>query len=241
MKIRKAGLGGLLAIVLGALPLGATSIGAGGFGLTGTFYVNTTGPIQFYLNTLGDTKSLVQGPTSGAYLGTNTPFPQEATIANLPPTFGTVSVVPWITLSDGITLAATSIVLQTSVMYPICSDTAADNLLAGCTVYGDPGILLTEKPTGVTATVSVNGIAYTGSSSTGSTPFTALLTSDFAQQTPSIYGLEQEFSAQGFIQNPYSASIIDTAAVPEPATLASLGFGMLLVGLIGRKKLNKRS
>jgi hypothetical protein len=69
-----------------------------------------------------------------------------------------------------------------------------------------------------------------------------LLTSNFVQSTPSIFGLEQSFYANGYLSNPFTATFTTNAAqtaAPEPDMLA--GFGLLILGAgLYRKKTRVR-
>src|SRR5581483_6676874 len=227
--------GGLLSAVIVAAPLGATSIGAGQFNLAGNLYVNST-QVLFGLNTVpppGDQLAAIQLPETGPFAGL-TPSGPPAIIHNIPmnPSFpsGALSLPQWIVLPDGIDVDLQNVPFNQSV--PLCTGTETT-----CRPNLGPQqspIVLTQTSSGVTATLDVNGIAYSGgTSATGSSTLTGLLSAQFAGAT--INSLLGTFQSQGFINSSYSGTFNVTSAVPEPGMLAGLGLGMLALGFYRRK------
>jgi hypothetical protein len=213
---------GLFWALLGATSIDATPVGVGSFGLTGTMYVDSTS-IQFYLNSLGDESARIQAPLTGVFMGLGG---EMAGVTNLPATAGSAAVTSWVTLPDSITLDALTIPAQTTATYPLCTGTMTDDLLQACSLTSDPALLLTKTSTGVTVQLSVLGNAYTGSSSTGTTPFVGLLTSPYAQAVPSLFGVETELNTTGHISSTLAA---DVTTIPEPGMLAAFGLSMLVL------------
>jgi hypothetical protein len=225
--------GGLLSAVIVAAPLGATSIGTGQFNLAGNLYVNST-QVLFGLNTVpppGDQLAAIQLPETGAF--STLTVGETAGIKNIPmnPAFpsGALSIPQWITLPDGIDVDLQNVPFNTSI--PLCTGTETT-----CRPNLGPQqspIVLTQTSSGVTATLDVTGIAYSGTSATGSSSLTGLLSAQFAGAT--INGLLGTFQSQGFINSSYSGTFTVTSAVPEPGMLAGLGLGMLALGFYRRK------
>ncbi|MBV9082708.1 MAG: hypothetical protein JOZ62_08540 [Acidobacteriaceae bacterium] len=65
---------------------------------------------------------------------------------------------------------------------PVCTGTPSDNIVGfTCRANATSPITLTQNAVGVRAGLSLMGIAYSGSSSTGTSNFIALLSADFTQ------------------------------------------------------------
>jgi hypothetical protein len=239
-RLGRLALGVLCASFLAA-NLGATPIGTGNLGLSGNFEVTQTALFFGLQNppaTPNNQQALINlgtGAFSGLMAG------QIATIQNITsqPSFpsGAINVPQWITLPDGIDLDLTNVVYDTTV--PICSTTGgSDGVGTTCRVMigtTQSPILLTQNATGVYAQLALLGNAYSGSSSSGTTPFNGVLSATFSQpgQT-TISGLLGTFSRQGFVGTNYAANFSVTL-VPEPGMLAGVGLGMLVLGSLRRK------
>jgi hypothetical protein len=232
--------GGLLSAVILSAPLGATSIGAGQFNLAGNLYINQNS-VLFGLNTVpppGDQLASIQLPETGPFSGL-LPTGPPAQIKNIPmnptPPNGALSIPQWIVLPDGIDVDLQFIPLNTSVA--VCTGTSADNGLGNsCRPNAGSPIVLTQTSTGVTAKVDVQGIAYTGTSTTGSSSLTGLLSANFTVGGENtISSLLATFASQGFINTSYSGNFNTVAGVPEPSMLAGFGLGMLALGFYRRR------
>jgi hypothetical protein len=91
----------------------------------------------------------------------------------------------------------------------------------------------------VTVGFSSNGIGYSGSSSTGSTPFTFSYSSQFNGET--IADLLAK-AAAGQIQDSVSITANGVnAAVPEPMAFSLMGLGLAALGIYGRRARSKRA
>ncbi len=220
--------------------LSAASI-SGILNLTGNVQVTTTQD-TFGNMVIGDNEALTQLQLTGSFADLTSG--QTATIQNLvgpsavppgPVTPGTpFSLVNWITLPDGINLDATSIPLSGA---PVCGGSVTNN----CVAYAGSPIVLSEQQGGggTLATFSVFGQAH-HAGQTDYSSFTGVLSAQFPGQTPG--DVLAAFSSTGSIIDSYSAAFVvrgSTPTVPEPASMALLGAGLLGLGFLGRKKLVK--
>lgn len=116
-----------------------------------------------------------------------------------------------------------------------CSSSA---LGASCTPAGSPFTLFQLTSNTVLASLNLNGIAYTGTSATGSSPTVGIFsTQDVIFGTiPAVIGALS--SGQTLTGITYSASFVatPTPSVPEPASMLLMGVGLLGAGLVARRK-----
>lgn len=108
-----------------------------------------------------------------------------------------------------------------------------------CTPPGSPFTLNQVAANKVSISLSLNGIAYLGTSGTGSSPTGVLVTSQNLIPGTITSVLAQALTASG-IQNSYSAtfSSVSSPVVPEPGTLVMLGAG---IGMMGLSFIRRRS
>ena len=240
MRVRssKLALGVLFASVL-TLPLGATSIGLGVFDLSGRLEV-TQNSLLFGLQSSPATPNNEQALVvdgSGAFSGLSAG--EIVTVKNMgQPAFpsGAISVPQWTVLSDGIDLDLMVAVIDLGI--PVCTGRTDDAMPDGftCRANATSPITLQKNGPGVTAALVLTGVAYTGSSSTGSTSFVGLFAAELS--AISIDQLLGQFAVLGYVDTSYQATL---STVPEPGMLAGLGLGMLVVGSVFKKVYSKKA
>jgi hypothetical protein len=229
----KNSVGRRVVVVLGALVLisgsaFATAIGTGESNTAGTVNVSTGG-ITFsgFTPTLPLTTSQL-----GSFTGTTTV------------TQGSLSGPP--TLNPNLTAWAT---FTGAVPGPITFDLLTINPGAGsavqclsntvgneCTPSGTSGITIFQvTPTQVIISLTGTGIAYTGSSASGSSA--AVVSFSSQNNIPgTITSILQAVNSPGGFSNSVSATYDTASAIPEPMTFSMLGVGLLGLGLLRRHK-----
>jgi hypothetical protein len=86
----------------------------------------------------------------------------------------------------------------------------------------------------VTVSFSVNGIGYSGSSTTGSTPYTFIYSSQFNNETTT--DLINKAGGPGVTNSiSLTANPVPAGTVPEPVSFALLGLGLATIGIFGRR------
>lgn len=200
-----------------------------------------TGQANIAGNVNVDLTSIVFNPTF-----TNTPGALETgsfagltggTIMSLTggPGTGTVDIPGFISFNLGV---ATPVTFDLTYIAPGVGTAAAcasSTPGALCTPTNSPFTLLQLTSSTVVASLQLNGVAYTGSSATG----TSATTGVFSTQTVINGTLPQILAALnngGSINGiTYSASF-SASPVPEPASMLLMGLGLAGAGLIARRK-----
>ena len=143
----------------------------------------------------------------------------------------------WVQFPDGIDLDLTNIPVPTG--YSVCPTTGSSPSGFQCIPNVGSPVVITQGIGGTGARLSLFGDAHYATS-TALTPFIGFLTSP-STNYPTVQQFEMAFLATGGIPAvAYSASFTTTpSTVPEPASLALIGIGLLGISLWGRKKFAK--
>ena len=236
MKLTRSLFAGLLAIPLSFLAVSAQAATvsgeaniAGNVTVQGgnvTFaptFTSTTGAMEtgdFAGLTGGSIKSLTGGPATGMLANPVTDF---VTFTN-----GVANTVHF-----DLTYIAPGVGTQAG-----CSSAAPG---AECTPTGSPFTLFQISSNTVLASLQLNGVSYTGSASTGTSPTVSIFSTQSAINgtIPDIYNTLVSGGAVSGVT--YSASFVATPApsVPEPASMMLMGLGLVSAGLVARRKMVK--
>ena len=150
------------------------------------------------------------------------------------PSTGDVNMPGFIHFSDGvgapITFDLTYIAPGTGSLAGCSSGTAG----ASCTVAGSPITLFQLSNGTVTASLQMNGEAYTDPRATGYSFAKGIFSTQFVVPG-TIPEILAKLQTTGGIDSTYSASF-STSPVPEPASMLMMGLGLVGAGLVARKK-----
>jgi hypothetical protein len=180
-------------------------------------FVSTAGAMEtgsFSGLTGGTIMSLTGGPATGA---TNIPnFAMFTTGVATPVVFNLTNIAAGVGTLAG------------------CGSSAVGSV---CTPTGSPFTLVQLTSSTVVATLQLDGEAYTGSAATGTSPTTAVFSTQLVAPG-TIPTVLAQLAAGGVSGITYSASFISANPVPEPASMLLLGIGLVGAGLVARRKIN---
>jgi hypothetical protein len=219
----------------------ATTVGPGNFYLTGEAIGTTTG-INFTLTSGADDQTAaVIPPESGVFTDLavlSTQSIQNLTSGNGVTPGSSFDFKNWVQLSDGIDLDATAIPVETTV--PVC--TGSESVGQSCRPNAASPVILTQGATGVSAKLSVTGVAHTGLSGTDYLNFSSLFTAPTTNYSTISAFLAAYNSMGGIPPVGYSADFIvsaGTSSVPEPGSMILLASGLLGFGLLRKRKASR--
>jgi hypothetical protein len=151
---------------------------------------------------------------------------------------GNISIPNFITFSQGV---ASPITFDLTQILPGTGTAANCTNGSGnpCTPAGSP-FTLTQSSTGVTVNLAFLGNAYTGTAASGTTPVSSLFTTQIVMPCNTDASCLALLGAGGTIDASYSASFV-ASAIPEPSSLFLIGAGLVGMGSLARRKLEKRS
>ena len=162
----------------------------------------------------------------------------SGTIQSLTLTTGPVSVPGFVDFQSGLATPITFDLTSIAAGVGTAAGCASTTPGAACTPAGSPLTLFQLSSNTVIISLQVNGLSYTGSAASGSSPTSGIFSTQTAVNgtIPQIYG---QLVAGGTMTGiTYSASFAPTA-VPEPAAVLLLGLGLLGVGSLARRRRSK--
>ena len=187
---------------------------------------NTIAFSPTFMSTVGATETGSFTGLTGGTIGSLTNGPQT----------GNVSVPGFINFNQGVASPITFDLTYIAPGIGTVANCSSSAIGAQCTPTGSPFTLFQLSSNTVLASLNLNGVAYTGSSATGSTPTVGVFsTQDVMYGTiPAVIAALQGGGTLTGIT--YSASFVASPTVPEPASMLLMGMGLLGAGLVARRK-----
>jgi hypothetical protein len=221
-----------LATIAGALVL----ISGSAFGTAiGTGQVNTAGSVTVSSAGIIFSNFVVVPPETGSYAPVTSTV--QGSLVGAPTL--TPNLVDWAEFSP-VTGGPIKFNLQTlAAGFGTLAGCGSNAIGSLCTPSGSPITLAQVGVSSVAISLSGNGVAYTGTSATGSSPTIVSFTSQ--NNVPgNITGILAAVQTAGGFTNSVSATYSTTGptSVPEPMTLSMMGFGLIGLGLIARRRKN---
>jgi hypothetical protein len=206
-----------------ASPLSATAI-------TGT--ANVAGNVVVTASTATFNAAFVVPPgalETGAFTGLTGGTYNSTVLTGV----GPVNVAPFMTFSGGL---VTPVIFNLTTVMPGFGNVAgctSGAIGAECTPVGSPFTLIQSSANTVAVDLTLVGIAFTGTSGSGSSSTVGAYTTQVTAPG-TIAGILAQLGGGGSINSTYSATFTATA-VPEPAAILMLGVGLLGIGMISRR------
>jgi len=228
-KFKKSPVGRRAAAIVGALMLVSGSAFATAIA---TGEANTAGTVNVTLNGITFSNFVPVSPNTGSYAGT-TSVTQNSLIG--PPTLSP-NLTNWATFTGP---AGGPIIFDLHTLNAGVGTAAAclSNTVGNvCTLSGNSGVTITQiSQNSVSISLSGTGVAYTGTSASGSTATVVSFTSQ--NNVPgTITQIIAAISTGAGFTNSVSATFDSTSAIPEPMTVSMMGIGLLGLGLISRRR-----
>jgi hypothetical protein len=231
-SISRSATGVAVALVMLSGTAFATAIGTGQGNSAGTVLVNSSGIFFSNFTTVPSPTCTSPGCTGSYTNATGTVQGSLSGAATLTP-----NIVDWAEFS-GTVSGLIKIDLNTlNAGYGTALGCTSNAIGSTCTPSATSPITLVQVgANSVSISLSGNGIAYTGTSASGSSPTIISFTSQ--NNVPgTITGILAAVNAGGFT-NSVSATYSSTGptTVPEPMTLSMMGLGLVSLGLIARRR-----
>jgi len=235
MKFLRYGFSAAVALLVAAIPAVAAPIGTLAVtACTGQGVTVTTSLIDWLPAGGGSGCIDTVAPTNVTYVGGGPLLPgATGTIQDLPFGGGTVTDFMTFVGHPNLHFDLTGLGPVPPVTNTACPNTFSETDPVCVIVSGSP-FVLRPGTGGTTVTLPVRGIGRDASATTST--YTGTFSVDFSAETP--FQLQQRFLQTGSITSNHSGRITLTESViPEPATAALVGTGLLFAGLIGRRRI----
>ncbi len=173
---------------------------------------------------------------TGAYAGLTGGTIQQLTGG---PVTGNVNIPAFATFTSGLAAPVTFDLTYIAPGVGTLAGCGTDMAGTVCTPAGSPFTLFQLSSNTVVVSLQLNGMAYTGTSATGTSPTTSIFSTQTALNgtVPQIISTLQSGGTLTGIT--YSASFV-SSAVPEPGSMALLGIGLMGAGLLARRRFAKQ-